>query len=82
MRIISARPCFRDERTVATVDVEFDEHLKLYGITIKRAQDGSLRAWPPRGSGSAAAASISAELARSIISAALPLVQGGAHGRA
>ncbi|MGU3493672.1 hypothetical protein ACLBXM_06475 [Xanthobacteraceae bacterium A53D] len=77
MRIISARPCFRDERTVATVDVAFDDHLKLYGITIRRAADGSLRAWPPK-SGSNAAASISADLARTIIKAAMPLV-GGAH---
>ena len=78
MRIISSRPCPWDERTVALVSIEFDSQLKLYDVAIRRAADGTLRAWPPRNN-KGAVASISSDLARSIISAAMPVIEGGAR---
>lgn len=81
MRILATRSHHRDERTLAIVDIELDDHLKLFGIAIRRAADGSFRAWPPKGTGSRDVMSIPSELAKSIISAAMPLIEGGASAR-
>lgn len=77
MRITALRPQGRGTPTVAYVDIEIGG-LKLYGIEIRHAVDGTLRAWPPL-RGKHHIASISTALAHEITRAAMIAMKGDVH---
>ena len=79
MRIISLRPHGWGTPTLAYLDVEVDG-VKLFDVEVRRAADGTLRAWPPQ-YGKRRVAAISSDLARDITSAAMAAMEGRARAR-
>lgn len=74
MRIISLRPVGRGT-TLAYLDLEVDG-LRLFDIELRRASDGTLRAWAPQRGGRAVGA-ISVDLAKQVTQAAVAAMEGG-----
>lgn len=70
MEILAIRPAAPGGDVVARFDVELPDRLRLFGLTLKRARDGSLRVWAPNCAGRHAA-SFHPALATEIAQAAL-----------
>ncbi|TCK31228.1 hypothetical protein EV667_1334 [Ancylobacter aquaticus] len=77
MRILSIRPGPPGSAVLAHVDIEV-AGLRIYDVVIRRAADGSLRAFPSE-RGRKATVSFGIEFAESITRAALPAIEGNSH---
>lgn len=80
MRILETRPVPAGNAGICRVDVELDNGVKLFGLTVKYAESGDLRVWPPKAFGQSAAR-LPIELAGEIASAALRSFGGNCHAR-
>ncbi|MCB4771453.1 hypothetical protein LGR54_22855 [Ancylobacter sp. Lp-2] len=80
MKILSARRAPPGSSLLGVVDVEIGT-VRLYGVEIRRAADGGLRAWPPK-RGDHRVASIDSTTAIEIAFAALAALEGSVHDRA
>lgn len=82
MKILFVRPLSEPEhdgnRCLATVDVEFNDHLRLYGLRLLQMRDGQHRLFAPQ-AGRRRTASFSPETARSLTDMALREFEGGGH---
>lgn len=47
MRILSVRPARAPGATIGHVDIETSEGIRIYGVRVSRAPDGSYRAFGP-----------------------------------
>ncbi|RTL95471.1 hypothetical protein EJV44_12235 [Ancylobacter aquaticus] len=77
MRILSIRPSAPGSAVLAHVDIDVGG-LRIFGVAIRRAADGSLRAFPSE-RGRKATVSFGIEFAESITRAALPAIGGNCH---
>lgn len=80
MRILETRPVPAGTAVLAHVDIDVGG-FRIYDVVVRRAADGSLRAFPSE-RGRKATVSFGTEFAESIIRAALPAIEGhGPHDR-
>lgn len=77
MRILSIRPAPAGTAVLARADVEV-AGLKIFDVVVRRAADGSLRAFPSE-RGRRATVSFGQDFANSIIRAALSAIEGNSQ---
>lgn len=81
MNILAIRPAPPGGDFVARFDVELHDRVRLFGLTLKRGRDGSMRVWAPN-CGGRHAASFHPELSNELAQAALAALGSNvAHDR-
>lgn len=80
MRVLYARPTKEkgDRACIAFVDIELNDHVRMYGLRLVRQPDGKHLIYAPQ-AGQRRAATFSTPLATQISSLALEALEAGSH---
>lgn len=71
----------RRKECVASVDVELNEHLKIYGLRLLRKPDGNHFIYAPQAAGSRRVATFSEALSKRLTALAVEAYEAAANGR-
>jgi hypothetical protein len=78
MKIIDIWPMREGSSTLARFDLELTEQVRIFGLHLKRSDDGRMRVFGPK-SGGRHAASFHPTISEEITSAAIAALEGKSH---
>ena len=78
MKIIDIWPMREGSNTIARFDLELTEQVRIFGLHLKRSDDGRMRIFGPK-SGDKHAASFNPTISEEITSAAIAALEGKSH---